>query len=330
MSEPTKYETSNEQNKQWQAPLLSEEQKLLNPKRIYLLNAMVGLGIDSTLFQENKIKPALQYIISLNKYYELIPDIEIKNAIKKLEEPNAINIAKEVGADEIFIIKIEQMMNVIRAEIVSANPAKPDTTISSDGYALLHIFNKRDKMPILDPTVLMALQRAFAVTERDSLMFMDLESPYNVKPVPSVILAGIEFKNDSTYSNFEIFNNSVISSYEYLEDIYSAVSNSNDWLVYDIESRDALYSLFNYYLVENDKLPSYNEIAALYRFGIKYYITGLIERNTYGVKFSLFLNMAENGNTSTVKTVSKQQYDNNLPDAKNIIKELATQLLFNN
>jgi len=83
-------------------------------------------------------------------------------------------------------------------EIISADTDNPATANTSEGLAVLHLFSKITGLPVFDPTLLTALQRAFACAVNDSLMFMQHNAPYNVKPAPSLVVAGIEFINDET------------------------------------------------------------------------------------------------------------------------------------
>ena len=312
-----------------------------NKIRIYLANSIVGKGIDTNILNAGKIKPALHYISLLTNRYELVPDSEIEAAFKKLKIENiqeegysirdnkmtAFEIAKEVQADRIFIIKLEQLVNAIRVEIISANPIDNNNVNIGEGIAVLKLFKKSDGMPYFDPTILTALQRAFASVENDSLMFINKEEPYNVKPAPSIVIAGIDFVNDENFTNWELFNNPLINSFEYSEVIYEAIYKNKNWVVFDIESRDAIYALFNLFLIENNVPPNYNELAALRKFNIEHYITGKIERTKNGINIILSIKENKTSSNEIIKLVSKEVFENNISKIRKILEDLANELV---
>jgi hypothetical protein len=288
------------------------------------------MGIDTTLLSTDKIPPAMNLITMMTDNYRLISDSEIVEATKDMPSPTALEIAQKLNADRVYVIKIEEMMNIIRSEITSIplNNNENDI-ISGEGFASLYIMKKEDGTPIYDPTLLTSLQRAFAVCENDSNMFQQFPAPYNVKPVPSMVICGIQFQDDTTLLHYQVFDNPVITSYEFVETIYSAIYTTNDWLIYDIESRDALYGLFHLYLPENTVLPSYNELAALNRFGIQHYITGKIQRYRNGVRITLILNHLNNATSTPIKEISGEVYKNDTPEILNKLKDLAKELILN-
>ena len=298
--------------------------------KIYIARTVIGLGIDTSLFNPQKIFAAIDFITMINQNYELIPNSAIAEAKQRIEQPfTAFDVAREVSADRIFVITVEQLMNVLRAEIISANPQTPDSTSVSEGFASLHFFRKSTNDPIYDPTLLVALQRAFAVSENDSLMFKPQNDDYFIKPVPNLVICGIEFVNDSTLTHWEIFTNPLTTSYEYTELIFETINRSNDWMVFDIESRDAIYGLFNLFFIENHIAPSINELSALMQFGINYFISGRLERNRDGATFTLFLNKNHPDRVEVIKSVSETLHSNDIIEPKNIIRRLAKELIPN-
>jgi len=302
--------------------------------RIYLANVIMGQGVDTSLLNANKVKPALHFITTqLTFKYELIPNNEINAAILKLKNPTTFEVGRFCNADFVFIIKIEQLYNIIRAEIITANPNCPDSAFSHSGLGVLHIFKSESGMPMFDPTLLVAIQRAFAGAVRDSNMFMFHSPPYNVKPVPSLIVSSIEFIDNPQFAFWDVFNNPTITSYDFIETIYEEIYNTSEWVVFDINSRDAIYSLFNLVLIENNVPPSYAELDAMRRFGVEHYITGVIERNQNGIKMTLFMkennvNAVTLSQNKVIKSVEMNIYQNDLFATRIAIKNLAKRLIF--
>ena len=320
--------------KAWVAPQLIDTNEKI---KIYIARTVVGLGIDTSLFPAEKIHSAINFITMLNDDYELIADSVVTEAMQKIKQPfTAFDIAREIRADRIFIIKVEQLMNVLKAEIIVANPLKTDSAKVSEGFAPLHLFNKNTHAPLYDPALLVALQRAFAVSENDSLMFRFQNEPFDVKPAPNLVICGLEFVNNPVFSHWEIFNNPLITSYEYAELIFEAINRTKNWVVFDIDSRDAIYAMFNLFLIENHIAPSINELSALKNFGVFHFITGRVERNRDNVVFTLSLHqileteVIGTGEVVEIKSVSGTLHKNDITEPKNIIKRLATQLIHQN
>ena len=320
--------------KAWVAPKLIDTNEKI---KIYIAQTVVGLGIDTSLFPAAKINAAINFITMLNNDYELISDSVVIEAMRKIKQPfTAFDIAREVWADRIFIIKVEQLMNILKAEIISANPLKTDSANVSEGFAPLHLFKKATHEPLYDPALLAALQRAFAVSENDSLMFRFQNEPFDVKPAPNLVICGLEFINNLNFTHWEIFNNPLVTSYEYAELIFETINRTKNWVVFDIDSRDAIYAMFNLFLIENHIAPSINELSALKNFNVFHFITGKVERNRYGVVFTLSLNkiseteVAGTGEVVELKSVSETLHKNDIIEPKNIIRRLANRLINEN
>jgi len=302
-----------------------------NLAKLYIALTAIGKGIDTTYFNESKIYAAINLIALLSEKYLLISPQFVQEKIEELKKPiNAFDIANAVEADKILIIKIEQLKNIIRAEITSINPnpQQPIQLITNEGFAAINFFENQTNIPVYDPTILKALQRAFALNENDSLMFMELPQPFSVKPVPNLVISGMEFQNDLSFTSWDVFSEQLVRSYEFSETIYDEIKNTDDWVVFDIDSRDAIYEMFNLFLVENNIAPSANEIAALMQFSVNHFISGKIERNRNGITISLTLNNINQQNEIVpLKSVSENIYTNDVKKTKEAIKELAQKIL---
>ena len=302
-----------------------------NYTKLYIAHTTIGRGIDTTHFDESKIFAAINLIAIFSEKYQLIPQQLIQEKIETLTKPiNAFDIANAVEADKILVIKIEQLRNIIRAEISSLNTKQPEQITTTEGFAVINYFENQTNIPVYDPTILKALQRAFALNDNDSLMFAKLPAPFFVKPVPNLVITGMEFKNDLNYIKWEVFAEQVVRSYEFAETIYDEIKNIDDWVVFDIDSRDAIYEMFNFFLVENNIAPSKNETAALAKFGVNHFISGKIERNKNGITISLTLNNINQRNEIIpLKSVSENIYVNDVKKTKEAIQALARKILAN-
>jgi type IV secretory pathway VirB9-like protein len=201
------------------------------PKQnIYLHSITIGQGVDTSLVNTQKIFLALNFITSnLTSKYSIIPEKEVKDVIGNERDVSALHIGARLGADYVFIIKMEQLWNAVRIEIISARPkGVSDNIHTSDGVSMLSIFDKSTELPIMDPAILKSMQRAFACAVNDSAMFMHLPTPYNVKPAPGLVICGIEFLDNEELQHWSLFDNPILSSYEFIEMIYETILNTTD------------------------------------------------------------------------------------------------------
>lgn len=296
-------------------------------QRIYLAKSILSYGVDTTFCSEYKISAALNLAMLVTEKYELISNEEISEIIKELPEKyTAFDIAKNLEANGILVVKVEQLRNLLRAEISRINPESPENVITGEGYAMLHYFTDDEHRAIYDPSLLLALQRAFAVVESDSVLF----EKQNAKPAPLLAICGIEFQKGENSEKWELFSDELIRSYEMTETIFEIISNSSDWVVLDIETRDHLYSLYNLYGVENNIRPAVSELAALSNFGVKKYITGqIIERSqSNDLEINLFLNEIQDAQVVTCNKVSEITNETDTKKILEILKELTKKMIF--
>jgi hypothetical protein len=160
--------------------------------------------VDTTFCSEYKISAALNLAMLVTEKYELISNEEISEVIQELPEKyTAFDIAKNLEADGILVVKVEQLRNLLRAEISRINPESPENVITGEGYAMLHYFTDDEHRAIYDPSLLLALQRAFAVVESDSVLF----EKQNAKPAPLLAICGIEFQKGENSEKFIEYRN---------------------------------------------------------------------------------------------------------------------------
>jgi hypothetical protein len=308
---------------------LEKNSKAEQKNKIYIAHIALGNGIDTTTIKDSKVKAAMNLVAILSEKFELIPDNIVMEKSNELVKPyTAFDVAKATKADRILIIKVEQLENILRAEINSVNPQNPEKVTNSEGFAFINYFENTTNKPVYDPSLLAALQRAFAISENDSLMFLEKEDVFSVIPAPNLVISGIQFNNNSELEKWDVFDNTIVKSYEFCEIIFKEIKKNNKWIIFDIDSRDAVYKIFNLHLIENNVKPSSNEFAALKKFGISFYIDGTINRNKEGIEIILSLNkIDDNLETKTIKSASAKVTTNDLVIIKDAVKKIANKLI---
>ncbi|HPP38813.1 MAG TPA: hypothetical protein PK498_00785, partial [Candidatus Kapabacteria bacterium] len=109
--------------------------------------------------------------------------------------------------------------------------------------------------------------------------------------------------------------------------IFEVAKNSRDFVVYDLETRDSLYSLFKLYVVENYNLPTLNEIDALRKFKVGYFIAGSYEQLPEAAEISLTLYKINENDVEKIKTVADILNEDKLEEMDKLVAKLAKKLL---
>ncbi len=311
--------------------------------QLYIAQIVIGQGIDTACFHESKVVAAMNLITMLTDNYELISDSLIRIAAENLPEKyNAFDMAKQLKVDKILLVKVEQIKNMLRTEISQIALEKPESVATADGFAFMHYFDKKTNQAVYDPSLVESMQRAFAALEGDSLMFMkenlyvlkpdtnklkNINNPYAVKPAPLLVIGGIEFENETPIFRQEIFDNDLIRSYEIAETIFEIAAKSNDWVTFDIASRDELYSFFNIYGIENNLALSLAELSVLQRFGINHYISGKLKVIDSELQITLTLNRINKNDIEKIAVISEKLLKDDKKEMLAITKSLTKKLL---
>jgi hypothetical protein len=302
------------------------------PLKIMVANVEPGRGL-SPDFTISKVYAALNFAAGLSSKYQVISPEEIDSTTillsKSFTIPSVENVAINLGADRIFFITVNQIKNMLRVEIVGSKPG--DTTFkgSGTGYSLLHYRNNKTYKPLYDPSLLEALQRAFAAEEDDSAMFANASGKFRVFPAKTLAIGGIAFVNDTTLPPWSIFENKIIKSFTLAETIFEAAKDSPNYTVYDIDTRDSIYAIFNMYAVENCNPPTRQEIDALQKFQVERFLSGVMMRNNSGITVEIYLCDMNNGIFKIIDS-DKQNIDtDSMEKLQKLIKQMTAKLLEN-
>ncbi len=252
-----------------------------NSVRMRAVIAVVQLGsnIPSTL--EYKLDAAFELACFASGKYSAVSfaarDSAARTLVTQSKDPTALAVAHELQADRLLFVQISRIANILRVQVASAKGENFEQIRRAEGYALLK-FRQNDTI-LYDPTLLEALQRAFAAAEGDSLMFAKAESDMRVFPAPPLAIVGIEFR-DSLKTRSKIFDlkQQAINGYDAVLTIFQTAKASNKFTAFDMDTRDSIYSISQLMYVENNKPPSVAELKILQNFGITYCITGMIAR----------------------------------------------------
>lgn len=261
--------------------------------RLLIAKTTVGRAINSEDLHASKFYAAAALTCKLSGKYELLDQSYTDSLANlfKIKDKNAstLNIAKSANASEILFIKSDRIKNILRTEVVTVNTNDTNKVSRGHGYSALRHRSEKTNQLIYDTALLSSFQRAFAVAEKDSFMFDSLQNGFRIKPVPTVSITGIEFINNSSVRAWDIFSDKLITSFAAVESVFDSIKYTYNYVVIDTETRDSIYNIFGLFIPENYNPPNKNEIDALKKFDIDFFITGKTIRTENGANLSLSL-----------------------------------------
>lgn len=305
-------------------PILTQEHK----EKFFVAKVEFGSNIEN--LSETKVEAALNLIQRLTNRFELIPN-DIRDSIAKTIEsegnlPTVLEIGKRANATRALFLKINRLANVLRVDISVYN-FLDSSSISGKGYAPIHYKLKDKNEPLYDPALLSATQRAIADLLRDSLMFWGFPGSFKVKPVPTLVIASINYIESDSLKKWEIFRKRQVSSFFAVESIFEEARLSNDFVVFDTETRDSAYALHNFFEPENFSAPSPIEIRALYNLEVDFLLTGELFMESNSVKIRLYLCKIDKDGLIIEKQTEEILPEDDLEKYSQTLKLLTSKLL---
>ncbi|ROL58320.1 hypothetical protein D9V84_00890 [Bacteroidetes/Chlorobi group bacterium Naka2016] len=295
-----------------------------------ILISQIEFGKNTQGLNQIKVEAAMNLVARFSNKFVIIP-FDIRDSVAKTLdtkhiEPTPYNLAKELSAEYIFIIRINRLANVLRVDISSYNISNNEIS-NGKGYALIRYFKKETNEPVLDPALLTASQRAFAEVFNEPYIFNNLEGSLRIKPAPTLVIGSINYVENDTLAKWDIFQKKQVTSYFAIETIFEIAKNSSDFVVFDNATRDSIYAYFNLFEPENYSSPNIEEIKALLNFEVEYYIAGEFfwENNT--AKLKLYLCKITDQGLEIIKETVKNVEEDKLDSYKTALETATKELL---
>jgi hypothetical protein len=265
----------------------------IDKDKIRIFVSKVEFGNQAEEISMSKVEAALLFASRLTGKYEIIPfalSDSIVNELSKIKkEATAQKVATSLGAERIWTMRIDRMNNMLRANISQVEIKNPKKKKNGIGYCLVNYFEDKTNKRFYDPSLLKAIQRAFAVVVGDSLLFSNESDKLKVIPAKTLVIGGVDFVEDESLPLWELYDKKVVTSYDATEAMFEVVKDYPDFCAYDMASRDSIYAMFNYHIVENYRPPTTFEFDALNKLEVEYYLTGWIQRNKEGANLEILL-----------------------------------------
>ena len=241
----------------------------------------ISLGEEAkAAFSFDKVEAAVYFANKLTGKYRYIDlryrDSVSREILKANPDAKSEDIIEALNPDVIYFLHVNVLANMLR---VSMTKYDVHTKKSTDGigYSLAHYVRITDAKPLYDPALFEAGERAIAVCEGDSAMFnrrTGKDSVLNILPVPTLVFAGIQMNEDSVSTRWQLFDDVEVTSYFMLESMFDTLKTNNDFVFYDIASRDSIFALFNLKLPENQKSVSTIELSCFSKLEVDYVVSG--------------------------------------------------------
>jgi|GEM_PF-5583263 len=267
------------------------------------LPARIQLGKGLEEYPTSKAETGLQMAISISNKALLYPRVMMDSVLSLYKDinpqPNAFQLASEVGAHHVLFSNISRIENILRVDLLSIaldslregfdlNDAIA-TAHKGEGFAFVNYW-QQDGQPMLDPAIVAATQRAFAKLKRDSILYADAEKPYQIFPHSNLAIGGILIKDTTGFViKSELFGNKLITSYAASEAVFEQMSKSAPYVTWDLATRDTLMTYEGLYGVENYNLATDKELSTLWKAGVGNVVFGKLTRIAKGGRIELYI-----------------------------------------
>lgn len=278
----------------------------------------------------SKVESALYLSNSIGRKYEFISS-DIRDSILtsiKSENPNfkPEEFIKSLAVDKMYFFQIDILANMLRVHLNILNP-KSNEKSEGVGYALIRYVQEKDNSVLYDPALLLAMQRAIAVSEKDSLLYASgADSVFYALPSPTVVISGIEFVEDPNLLKWDLFTKQEVNSYFALESIFDTLKFRKDIVLYDIATRDSIYSLFRFKIPENQRATTVTEFACLSKLEVDMVISGVFKRTANGANLELRLLRIRDNIVQLIDKVSVDIENDSRVQFKSKVQALVAQL----
>ncbi len=313
------------------APATSQNDSAkVKPQKFFI--AKTDFGIYAQDISLYKLDAALNFAAGATQgKYQYLPfsllDSIVKEELKNHKILTAIELAEKTGADFFIYYRVNRLHNILRVDMSAISVKDTTQKRFGVGYAAIRYKKLTDQEQLTDPALLTATMRAFAVTTGDSSLYV-LNDSVQVKPLPTLAIGGINYINDETEPLWEIFREKEISSYDAVINIFDEIKDTPFFVVYDIETRDSVYALFNLLMVENYKTSTSTELKALYNMDVNYFITGILTRDKYGAILDLyFCRLLKDGKLAVLQKATGLVKEDSIKEFKDVIRKTVNKLM---
>lgn len=268
-----------------------------------IMPATITAKTPDTLLTPAIMDEATGLALTMTGRYAYIPTA-IRDSIlltKNGKEWSAAYAATELGATSIVYVGVSRLVNLIRVELTIVSGPEFKNKQTGVGYASMRHAVVGSEKPSLQPTLLLATQRAVIEALRLPTAYDALQEDLRARPATLYGVSGIAFRQDSSITPmWQLFDENTVVSYDMAQTIVHHLHDHDSLVVVDIETRDTMYAMGRLYLVENDRAISRTELRILRGFDVAHVITGTFERVPEGGRLTLYASHIDRAISFTV------------------------------
>lgn len=299
----------------------------LQPLKVFISGIEIGKNLED--LNPSSVEAAFAFSMMLTNFFDIVPQKYIDSTRIQWKREgksfNLVDLAKHFQSDFLAYINLNRFKNMLRCDITLLFDKDFQKKSNGSGYSYLNYQDTVTKQFLYDPSILTAIQRAFAVAVKDSNLFAKAKNP--VLPIPSLVITGIEFRRNSDLPTWSLFANAVTNSYFLIEKIFEITAKSNIYQPFDTETRDSIYATFNFFAPENYKAPNQMELYALRQFEVETIITGKFEQKIEGGELTLILAKFTNVGLTEINRVNGLVTKDSMLEFENVITDLTNKLI---
>lgn len=257
--------------------------------------------LDSVI-RGSSIDAALALSLELTGNYIYIPVARRDSVLATQNggQHTIISAAKSLGATAIVFATVSRLVNLVRAEVVLASGSDFSLRVTGIGYSTIRYMKENTDIPIAEPSILMALQRAIAVALDNPKIYANADTNVRVFPTQLLSVGGVEFISaPAELPPWQLFKEKTVSSYDLAQNIVLHLNDNPDLTVLDIDSRDNMFATAGFHLIANDRPVSSSEIQVLRLFEVSAVIIGSLERIPEGARLTLMYCRINSNDTYT-------------------------------
>ncbi len=293
-----------------------------NDNKIKLLIGKVDFKSSNDELNIQKFDVAMNLLIKATNQYKLFPYSYWDTLAK--QNPNIkspLKLAKKADIDYLVFANVNILHKIMRTQVVLTSVNDENQKSIGTGYSAIKYIESETGKFVFDPPLLESLQRAMAVALKDSNLFIRPDIGMEVKPVPTLVIGPIDFKNNEFSDNWELVKNKEVNSYSAIETIFDVYKTNKNYVVYDSETRDSIYKIYGFNIVDNHTHSTSSEIKALYNLEVDYFIEGRLDLLENSAELELSLYSIDKNNLIKINSV-KEEFDD---DSRMVFLEFVTR-----
>ncbi|MBI2794643.1 MAG: hypothetical protein HYX66_08365 [Ignavibacteria bacterium] len=255
-----------------------------------------------TVIRGSSIDAALTLSLELTGNYLYVP-VSLRDSVLATQnggQHTIISAARSLGAAAIVFATVSRIVNLVRAEVVLASGSDFSSRVTGIGYSTIRFMKEGSDVPIAEPSILTALQRAIAVALDNPELYANADTSVRVFPTKLLSVGGVEFISPSAeLPPWQLFKEKTVSSYDLAQNIVFHLTDNPDITILDIDSRDTMFATAGFHLIANDRPVSSSEIQVLRLFEVSAVIIGSLERIPEGARLTLMYCRINSNDTYT-------------------------------